>query len=363
MTVLQVCAYGADYPGNFIASLEALEDALRAKGVNTIYAFVEKAGAKDWCKEIQKRTKVYFLPEAKARILPKTYQIFRDIYRENHIDLVHSHFELYDIPATVTAPKHTKIFWHLHDPIDPGTGLHSLLWKIQYGVVSKRANLISVADYYKDAVIAMGFPAAQTATVLNSIDLGRIRDCRGKTEKPYDFLTFGWDFHRKGDDLILKACTRLAREGYSFRLLLNGNENTWPKLDAFLEGASPAWLVRGDPVSDVNLLFEDSKVFIQASRRETFSYAVCEAAFAGLPVISSEIAGLEWAHALPSVVFFENENEEQLYQHMKRFLDGNPLDKADIDRSRQIIRERYSLNAWAEQIIDQYKIELGERKL
>ena len=29
MTVLQVCAYGAEYPGNFIASLEALEAALR----------------------------------------------------------------------------------------------------------------------------------------------------------------------------------------------------------------------------------------------------------------------------------------------------------------------------------------------
>ena len=40
MTVLQVCAYGADYPGNFIASLEALEAALKDKGIHTIYAFV-----------------------------------------------------------------------------------------------------------------------------------------------------------------------------------------------------------------------------------------------------------------------------------------------------------------------------------
>ena len=65
MTVLQVCAYGADYSGNFIASLEALEDALKEKGIKTIYAFVEKASVKPWCKEIQTRTKVYFLPEAR----------------------------------------------------------------------------------------------------------------------------------------------------------------------------------------------------------------------------------------------------------------------------------------------------------
>lgn len=355
MTVLQVCAYGADYPGNFIASLEALEDALRAQGVNTIYAFVEKAGAKEWCREIQKRTKVYLLPEARARILPKTYQIFRDIYRENHIDLVHTHFELYDIPATVTAPKYTKVFWHLHDPIDPGTGLRSLLWKLQYGVVSKRARLISVADYYKDAVVAMGFPEAQTATVLNSINLDRIRDCRGKAGKQYDFLTFGWDFQRKGDDLILKACARLAEEGYSFRLLLNGNKSTWPILNDFLGGASPDWLVRGEPVSDVNILFDASKVFIQASRRETFSYAVCEAAYAGLPAISSDIPGLEWAHEVPSVIFFENENLEDLYHCMKRFLDQpDALGQEKIYAGREMIARQYSLTAWVEKIIKCY---------
>lgn len=31
-------------------------------------------------------------------------------YRENHIYIMHSHFELYDIPTTTTAPKEVKIF-------------------------------------------------------------------------------------------------------------------------------------------------------------------------------------------------------------------------------------------------------------
>lgn len=355
MTVLQVCAYGADYPGNFIASLDALETKLKAQGIDTIYAFVAKAATTDWCRAIQKRTKVYFLPEAKARILPKTYQIFRDIYRENPIDLVHSHFELYDIPATVTAPKHTQIFWHLHDPIDPGTGLRRILWNLQYGVIGKRAKLISVSDYYRNAVISMGFPAAQTTTVLNSINLDGIHDCHSYQEKPYDFLTFGWDFHRKGDDLILRACDRLSREGYSFRLLLNGNKQTWPKLDEFLTGCEPPWLIRGEPVSDVNALFTDSKVFIQASRRETFSYAVCEAAYAGIPVICSDIAGLEWAHELPSVSFFKNEDVDGLYFLMKHYLDTRDLcSEAQILVSRSIIENQYSLTAWAQNILTCY---------
>lgn len=357
MTVLQVCAYAADYPGNFIASLEALERKLKEKNIDTIYAFVERARDKSWCREIQDRTKVYFLPEAKARILPKTYRVFRRIYQENQIDIVHSHFELYDIPATVTAPKKTKVFWHLHDPINPGSGLRSILWKLQYGVVSKRATLLSVADYYCKMVIGMGFPASQTAVILNSIDLGRIKEENRATDKTYDFLTFGWDFFRKGDDLIIKAGTRLAREGYRFQLLLNGNEKTWPVLEEYLAGEHPAWLVKGEPVTDVNKLFADAKVFIQASRRETFSYAVCEAAYAGLPVLSSDIAGLEWAHALPSVAFFENENEVQLYQLMRDALEGKTCPDSSIAASRQIISEEYSLDSWAKKVIEQYQID------
>lgn len=356
MTVLQVCAYGADYPGNFIASLEALETALKEKKVETIYAFVGKAAAKPWCKDIQARAKVYFLPEAKARILPKTYRAFQKIYRENKIDIVHSHFELYDIPATVTAPKETKIFWHLHDPIDPGTGIRRILWKIQYGIVGKRARLISVSDFYRNIVIKMGFPADRTMTVLNCINLNRIQDCRNNAEKAYNFLTFGWDFWRKGDDLILKVCTQLANEGYTFRLLLNGNDKTWLRLDQYLAGEKPMWLFRSEPTSNVNSLFSVSDIFIQASRRETFSYAVCEAAYAGLPILCSNIAGLEWAHDLSSVKFFENENTEQLYLLMKRCLDGQLCSNAEIERSRKFICRRYSLSVWAEEIMKQYQL-------
>lgn len=357
MTVLQVCAFGAEHPGNFIASLEALERALASTGVKTIYAFVERAADKDWCKEIRKRTKVYFLPEAKARILPKTYQIMRSIYNENEVDIVHTHFELYDIPATVTAPKTAKIFWHLHDPITPGNGLRSILWKLQYGCVGKRATLLSVADYYRNVAVDLGFPKSQTALVLNGIDLQRITKKPTNVIPEYDFLTFGWDFERKGDDLIIRACDRLAEDGYQFKLLLNGNESTWTKLDEFLDGRNPAYLIKGNPVSNVSELFEKSKVFIQASRRETFSYAVCEAAYAGLPVISSDIAGLEWAHSLPSVRFFENEDVDGLYTQMKVFLGRKNISDCDISTSQECIKANLSIDSWAQNIIAYYDIE------
>lgn len=358
MTVLQVCAYGAAYAGNFIASLETLEAALAKKGIRTIYAFVGRAGQQEWCKKIEQRTKVYYLPEAKARILPKTYDIFRKIYAENDISIVHSHFELYDIPATVMAKRGTKVFWHLHDPIQLSKQSRSrqMLTKLQYGLVGKKARLLSVAEEYRKTVVSLGFPSEQTTTLVNGLDLNRVRPQPAVRPIQYDFLTFGWDFHRKGGDLILEACRLLAADGHSFRLLFNGNAHTWPKLDEVMKGERPAWLELGQPVEDINELFSVSRVFIQASRRETFSYAVCEAAFAGMPVISTDIAGLEWAHDLPTVEFVPNADVHRLYLAMKRYLDGKVFSAEQYEQSRSVIAEKYSTEEWTKKILVHYGV-------
>ena len=358
MTVLQVCAYGAAYAGNFIASLEALERELEKRNIRTIYAFVGRAGEQEWCKRIEQRTKVYYLPEAKARILPKTYEVFRQIYRENDISIVHSHFELYDIPATVMAKPGTKIFWHLHDPIQLSKQSTSrrILTRFQYGLVGRKATLLSVAEEYRIMVVSLGFPEEQTTTVVNGLDPKRVTPLPEAHNADYDFLTFGWDFFRKGGDLILDACKLLAADGHRFRLLFNGNGHTWPKLAEYLDGPDPQWLVRGEPVENINELFSASRVFIQASRRETFSYAVCEAAYAGLPVISTDIAGLEWAHDLPTVDFVPGEDVQALYAAMKRYLEGKAFDMAQADCTRSIIAQRYSTEEWTRKVLTHYGV-------
>ena len=358
MDILQVCAYAAEYEGNFIKSLYSLENQLARLGHNVIYAFPENAKEKVWCQQLQKRAKVYYLPLRMARILPQTYLQLRKIIKENNINIVHSHFELYDIPCNTMGNKKVKVFWHLHDPINKSSQItRNILNKLQYSIFSRNAKLLAVNDFYRNVVIKLGFNKNNTVTVLNGIDLSRITYPYNKEKHKYDFLTFGWDFERKGSDIIFRALEKLSKEGYRFKLLFNCNECTIESVKSFFNNIIPEWIDIGMPVENINEIFSISRTFIQASRRETFSYAVCEAAYAGMDVISSDISGLEWAHKLPTVEFFDNEDVDGLYLLLKRRLDeGNLLNNDDIISSREQIENNFSTEVWAKNIIKHYGI-------
>ena len=71
-------------------------------------------------------------------------------------------------------------------------------------------------------------------------------------------------------------------------------------------------------------------------------------------MISSDIAGLEWAHELPTVNFFPSEDVQTLYGAMKAFLDGKCVSDADVCTSRKHIEAVLSLRVWVEHIMRHY---------
>lgn len=359
MRILQVCAYAAQYEGNFMKSLYELDSELEKMGHETMYAFPISTKNFEWVNNLQKRRTVFFLPLRNARINPKTYIQIYSIIKKNNIDLVHSHFELYDLPISSMAPKNVKVFWHLHDAIyDNESTKNRFLRLIQYNLFNRNSKMVSVAEYYRLKAIELGMPKKQTVTLLNCLDLTRLDKLSYVSDdKKYEFLIFGWDFHRKGGDLILSACELLHKEGYEFKLLFNGNEQTWKALNECLNGEKPEWLILGDPVENINELYCKSKSLISASRKETFSYAVCEAVYCGLPVVSSDIAGLEWAKKIKTVSMFENENIEQLTNLMRKLLTTDfKIEKTLVEESQNTIEKEYSISSWVNKLIKIYEV-------
>lgn len=360
MNILQVCAYAAPYPGNFIKSLVALEKKLNKIGHNTYYAFPETAKGYEWCKELEKNTKVFFLPLEKARINPKTYIKLRNIIKNNEIDIVHSHFELYDIPISTAKNKKIKMFWHLHDAIENDynktSNIRKLLYKLHYSLFSKDAFLISVSEKHRNFAVRLGLNKERSTVILNGTDLSRIRKINTNEDKKYDFLIFGWDFERKGVDLVIQASEKLYEEGYKFNVAVVGSEDTW-KHEAFTQIKDSKWLIKQNFVEDINELYNNTKVFLHPSRAEGCSYAAQESVYSGLQVISSDIPENLFLRNVPSVTLFENNNYMDLYVTMKEVLDGKVIiNENDINRSREIIDSNFSIEVWADKIIKEYFI-------
>lgn len=161
MEILQICGYAAPYAGNFIKTLVGVAKECKERGYDTIFAFPETAREREWCQELEKDYKVYYLPVEKARIKIKTYKMVRKIYTENNILIAHSHFELYDIPMALMRKKGCNVFWHLHDAIDllysQSNLIYKILWKIQYKYASKNVTLLSVSEKGKEFAIKLGF--------------------------------------------------------------------------------------------------------------------------------------------------------------------------------------------------------------
>lgn len=343
--ILQVAAYAAPYDGNFIRSLLFLDNFLQDKGYETLYAFPESAKTIEWCRLLASEKKVYFLPLAKARILPKTYFLMKKIFKENsEIVIAHSHFELYDVPLSLVAPKQVKVFWHLHDAIETYLkGYNRIVWKLQYSVFSKRAVLLSVSEKHLKVVTKLGFNSGKAFYVPNAIDVNRIKDAQCG-DKIYDFVIFGWDFYRKGVDLALKAIHAFSEHTLAIVGSSTSDCNKYNTRYILLE-----------PEKDVNKIFRSARCFLHISRAEGLSYALLEALYSGIPVIVSDISENLFAKEMPTAFLVSNENQASIEKAMEYLVSLNfKLDPDLIEKTRMLIREKYSLQSWANNIFSYY---------
>lgn len=358
MIVLQVCAYGADYPGNFISALKVLEKNLKKYNIETIYVFIERAKNREWCLEIQKTNKVYFLPEKKARILPKTYQMFKKIYKENKIDVVHSHFELYDIPATICAPANIKVFWHLHDPMQEYYNKEKfsrkILMKIQYKYFGKRAYLLSVSKLHGEFVCKLGFSKNRLIIYPNGINTQRITNAYKVQHKIEKFLIFGWDIKRKAVDVLCEAEKKL--DDLPIKIIVVGNE----ECKNYIKRNNRQKVEYSIPMNDVNMLYQNNDVFLHISRSEGLSYALLEAVYAGMPIICSDIDENSFARKFKGINFVKTGDPNDLAEIMKRMvLFGNDFSEVDVEYNRMLIEKQYSLRSWANGLIKLYGVDIS----
>lgn len=357
--VIHVLGLSSIYSGNIVPSLVKLAKELSKNNMELAFIFPYAANDKEWCKMLEEEYSVYYIPQKQFSI-STVYQL-KKIFRIENPDIIHTHHDYYDIPVTIAAPKKSKIIWHFHNSttlLENGIK-RKLKKKVHYGIIGKKAWLISVSEYYRNLVIEEGFSKDKTITILNGIDFSRLDNKikQSKSDKSKKIiLAFGHPPLVKGIDLLLNACESIITLNKSFELWLVFSEEVDLKFIRERYGNNcPEWLVIKPPVTNIKDYYLSSDIFISPSRYETFSYSVAEAVYCGLPVISSNIPGLEWAHNIQNVKFFESENVEQLIDVIcDTLFEKLDINEKSTNQSIAYVTEKLSLEIWASEIIDFY---------
>ncbi|MDB5023922.1 MAG: hypothetical protein JWP78_1677, partial [Mucilaginibacter sp.] len=297
--VLQFVCFRSPYGGSFFKSLLRLEHTLHHEGLEMIYLFHEDTSDIGWVQDlIGQGKKIYFLSGRFSRDI----FIVRDILEKHHIKYIHAHFAgtkyffLFKI-AKQLYDKELLIIRHLRNHDRPrgfiGEGLRKVLNHIDLYIGCSE----SVATNYRKNFKLSG---DKVRFVTNAIDFTRLnkfdelkRSDYGISPDAAVFLMFGFDYLRKGVDVVLEAMDNLVKQNHDICLLLSLSVNREFIESKIIErfGQIPGWLKILDPREDIASYYKLSNYFISASREEGFCNALVEAAYCQRPIITSDIPG------------------------------------------------------------------------
>ncbi len=361
--VLQFVCYRSPYGGSFFKSLLRLEQTLKKENIEMVYLFHVDTSDIDWVQNlIQEGKKIYFLTGS----FSKDVLVVKNILAKYQIKYLHAHFAglkyyfMFKLAKMLYGGK-LFIIRHLRNHDMP-----------RGAVVETLRKLLNHVDLYIGCSESVGIEfqknfnlkAEQVTYVTNAIDFERLDKYETLQRQDFQiapsttvFLLFGFDYHRKGVDVVLEAMNNLVAQNQDVCLLLSLSVNR-PEIEAkIIErfGVIPSWLRILNPRDDIASYYKLSNYFISASREEGFCNALVEAAYCERPIISSDIPGPQSLN-IPHTYMFPSADVPQLQNAMMKLISLTNDEKEQITTAQKAyVVKAFDLNMWATQILQKYK--------
>lgn len=368
--VLQLPQFAAPFKGSFINSLEILELVSKENFIY-IYCFPIAAANQEWMNDFKLKHTVYFIKEN----IQNSASELIEILRAEKPDIVHTHFEGFDIPIVKAVRKYEKetnkkikVIWHKRNQFSFHKNhlkkiYQILLFYIHYYYWGKEVNMIYVNNGIKRFIdnFSSKKHKHQVQVIPNGIDVDKFRDGTTDTINKNELFTFGAFGGRNSDkriDLLLNASTILAKN-YQFKVRITKGVDTLQVVESIFGSHLPVWLDLVEQTSNPLQFYQKCSCFLSTSVRETFSNAIAEASIAGIPVIQSNIEGTMWNVNNPSTFIFESLNIEKLVNAMEIVMKYPTEDlKIKCQITQENNSQKYSIHNWCSQILNFYKMEV-----
>ena len=361
--VLQFLCFNSPYGGSFFQSLLMLEHKLNQDDIEMIYLFHTDTSHYNWIQDLIKQgKKVYFL----SGNFSKDIFCIRDLLVKHDIKYIHAHFAglkylfLLNVASKLYS-KQTFIVRHLRNHDKPrgffGESLRKVLNKVDLYIGCSESVAVEYKRNFK-------IEDKKITHVTNAINFDRLNKFDNLQRADYRigvstevFLLFGFDYYRKGVDVVLEAMHRLVTEGHDVCLLLSLSTNKDVIESKIINrfGKIPDWLRILTPREDIASYYLLSNYFISASREEGFCNALVESAYCERPIISSDIPG-QGSLNIPHTFKFTSENIAELKDAMISLMSLTDAQKNQIvAEQKEYVIKNFDLDTWAEQITDVYR--------
>ncbi len=365
--VLQFLCFRSPYGGSFFKSLLRLEQTLKNDHTDMVYLFHVDTSDIDWVQDLIKEGRnIYFLSGS----FSKDIFVVKNILVKHNIKYIHAHFAgakyflLFNIVKYLYGNK-LLIIRHLRNHDQPRGAVTETLRKILNHVDLYIGCSESVAIEYQKNFKLNG---KNVTFATNAIDFKRLDQYELLQRSEFNikpntivFLMFGFDYLRKGVDVVLDAMNKLVEQGYDVCLLLSlsvNKESIETKIkERFQE--IPEWLRIMKPRDDIASYYQLSNYFISASREEGFCNALVESAYCERPIITSDIPGPK-SLCIPHTLKFQSENITELQDAMISLISLTNDQKEKIkSEQKEYVVKNFDLDQWANKISGIYK-DLGK---
>jgi len=357
--IVHCASYGGPYSGSFVPMLAGAARAARDRGYETTICFSEIARNRPWLDELSDLADIRFITG--TRTLDVVRELKSIVDRTGRPPTVlHTQFGQFDVPVALLGiqRRRTAVVWHAQGESQRKVRLRGKV----YGTVFSRivdAFLCVSPEVYEEAR-ARRFPPAKLHLFPNAIDLHRFtpitpdersvaRRQLGQSSSASVVLHLGWDWERKGGDLLLAAADLLVSEPdlAFFTVVGEGVEGEQFEYHPNVRRLAPH--------GAVNELYAAADIFLNCSRSEGMPFALLEALARGLLVVATDLPvqrelldGLPGARAVaPDPIAISGAIRELLALTTEQRA-------AHAMAARARVAATYALDVWAQRLVDLY---------
>lgn len=361
--ILHICDFGASYPGAFIRQLMMLEDEISAQGgTPSAFAFPSRAEGAPWLYELRAAGhEVVLLPEPRTWGERSTLRAVRALIQRIAPDIVHTHFGSYDIDTwrsirRMRRNQRPRLVWHYRTALETPVHERGFMRRckdwlkyvragrdVDLCVAVTRALAREAADrgMHADRVLPVvaGCDTDHFTASVDADERQQLRDVLGVASDDVLVMHLGWQWHRKGGDLLAQAARLLEERGVTNVRFVS-------------VGASPdeieAPVRRIEATSDIVDLYRAADIFVSASRSEGFGNGLVEAMACERVAIAALASGQREVFArvqgvMPVAVGSAEAIADGLQQLIARRDDWKRLGA----RNRRHIEDHHSMRRWA----------------